>query len=130
MVRPGGQSQFSTALNRQTADGSDRFEKLHAWLLDNLDQDLRVEALAERSNMSPRNFARLCTVQTGMTPAKAVVAMRMEAARRLLEDTDFPVERIAGLCGFGDDERRRWVVQRALGVPPQDYRRRFQCSSG
>ncbi len=128
MVRPGGQSQFSTTLNRQTADKSDRFEALHAWLLDNLDRDLRVEALAERSNMSPRNFSRLYAAQTGLTPAKAVEAMRLEAARRLLEETNFSVERIARLCGFGDDERMRRVFQRALNIPPQDYRRRFQWS--
>ncbi len=130
VVRPGGQSQFSTALSRQTSDRSDRFGKLHAWMLDNLDKDLRVEVLAERSNMSPRNFARLYAAQTGMTPAKAVEGMRTEAARLLLEESDFSVGRIARLCGFGDDERMRRAFIRTLGVPPQDYRQRFGWSSG
>ncbi len=129
MVRPGGQAQFSAALNRQVSDRSDRFGPLHAWLLGNLDRDLSVTTLAERANMSPRNFARIYRSQTGMTPAKAVEGLRAEAARALLEESDLQIGEIARLCGFGDDERMRRVFARALGVSPLDYRLRFQVSA-
>ena len=126
MVRPGGQSQFSAALDRQIEDSSGRFDKLHCWIGNNLQNDLRVEQLAEQANMSPRNFARVYTAHTSQSPAKAVERMRAEAARQLLEDTDLPVTVIAERCGFGDDERLRRALHRTLNVSPSDYRQRFK----
>jgi len=87
---------------------------------------LRVEVLSDRVGMSPRNFARQYQLSTGSTPAKAVELMRVEAARRYLEETDLTITRIAETCGFRSDERMRKSFIRALGVPPHDYRRQFQ----
>lgn len=124
-VRPGGQSQFSEALDLQTADGAGRFDKMHEWMQNNLKQDLRIERLAAKARMSPRNFARTYLSHTGRTPAKAVEAMRVEAARRMLEDEHISVKVIAARCGFGDDERMRRSFLRILSVSPQVYRSRF-----
>lgn len=124
-VRPGGQSQFSVVLDRQTSDRFDRFEMLHFFISSNLDKDLRVEALAERVNMSPRNFARIYAAETGMTPGKAVEAIRTEAAQQLLENTRHSIARVAELCGFGDVERMRRAFLKILKVSPLDYRERF-----
>jgi transcriptional regulator GlxA family with amidase domain len=125
MKRPGGQSQFSQLLQTQTLS-STAFENLHIWISNNLsDERLNVELLAERVGMSPRNFARSYKAKTGRTPAKAVEVFRLEAARRLLEDTEQGVERIARSCGFGDEERLRTTFQRHLAISPRDYRRRF-----
>lgn len=125
MMRPGGQSQFSPVLDQQTSDSAGRFEVLHNWIIDNLTSDLRVETLAEQANMSPRNFARVYTVETGSSPARAVERFRVEAARRLLEDTDLPILTIADRCGFNDDERLRRAMARAFNLSPNDYRRHF-----
>jgi transcriptional regulator GlxA family with amidase domain len=124
LKRPGGQSQFSAPLSAQTADDGS-FSSLHAWMAGHLDRDLRVEALAARLNMSPRHFARLYTDKTGTTPAKAVEAMRIETARRALEDSPAPLKAIAHRCGFGDEERLRRTFLRRLGVSPSQYRSRF-----
>ncbi|MEM7425102.1 MAG: DJ-1/PfpI family protein [Pseudomonadota bacterium] len=126
LVRPGGQSQFSAFLDRQIADHGGRFDRLHQWIRDNLGQDLRVEHLAGQVNMSPRNFARVYTAETGRTPAKAVEMMRTEAARRQLEEADVSIASVAQACGFGDDERMRRSFMRLLNVAPQDYRKRFR----
>ena len=125
LKRPGSQAQFSAALAGQ-ASGSGRFGDLHAWIAANLERDLRVERLAERVAMSPRNFARAYAAATGVTPAKAVEALRVEAARRLLEESARPIGRVAQMCGFGDDERMRRSFVRWIGVPPSDYRSRFR----
>jgi transcriptional regulator GlxA family with amidase domain len=125
-VRPGGQSQFSDVLRLQLVDAQGRFEELHQWILNNLRKELRVEQLADRVSMSPRNFARLYRSHTGRTPAKAVEALRVEAARRLLEDGKLPINSVASRCGFGDDERMRRSFVRVLSVSPQDYRNRFR----
>jgi transcriptional regulator GlxA family with amidase domain len=125
MKRPGGQSQFSELLKTQTLT-STAFENLHLWISNNLsDERLNVDLLAERVGMSPRNFARSYKAKTGRTPAKAVEVFRLEAARRLLEDTEQGVERIARSCGFGDEERMRTTFQRHLAISPRDYRLRF-----
>lgn len=124
LKRPGGQSQFSETLQAQ-ADDSETFEKLHLWLLDNLGGPLSVEILAERVNMSPRHFSRVYRQKTGRTPAKAVEVFRLEAARRMLEQSPRHIDQIARQCGFGDEERMRVTFQRNLGVAPRDYRRRF-----
>ncbi len=128
MQRPGGQSQFSSTLAAQLSDTGD-FAELHAWMADNLSADLRVERLAERAGMSPRTFARLYRDRTGMTPAKVVAALRVEAARRLLEETALPVGQVALRCGFGEEERMRRAFVTRLGVAPGRYRQRFSMEA-
>lgn len=125
LKRPGGQSQFSSALAAQTIDDTGTFTTLHTWLSENLDGDLRVERLADFAGMSPRNFARLYVTRVGMTPAKAVETMRVEAAKRLLEESNKTVATIATDCGFGDIERMRRAFLRHTGTAPLQYRRRF-----
>ena len=125
MVRPGGQSQFSAPLQQQFQSASGRFDELNAWMERNLAADLNVEALAAKAMMSPRNFARLYKQHTGISPAKAVEAIRVEAACRLLEETDLPLGLVAQRCGFVDDERLRRAITRAFNIAPGEYRQRF-----
>jgi transcriptional regulator GlxA family with amidase domain len=123
LKRPGGQAQFSAALALQSrAEG---FEALHGWIADHLAADLSVPALAARAGMSERSFVRRYRAATGETPARAVEALRVEAARRLLEAGRLPVKRVATAAGFGAEERMRRAFLRRLGVGPQDYRARF-----
>jgi transcriptional regulator GlxA family with amidase domain len=124
LKRPGGQSQFSAFLRRQAEDDGS-FAGLHDWMMAHLAGDLRVEALAARAGMSPRSFARLYRERTGTTPAKAVERLRVEAARRALEEGRAAMPMVARGAGFGDEERMRRAFLRVLGVPPRDYRRRF-----
>ena len=125
LKRPGGQAQYSQLLQAQTGDGA-AFDDLHLWIAHNLNRDnLTVEVLAQQVQMSPRNFARVYKLKTGRTPAKAVEVMRLEAARRLLEDSERNIDQIARLCGFGDEERMRFTFQRNLSISPRDYRKRF-----
>jgi transcriptional regulator GlxA family with amidase domain len=124
LQRPGGQSQFSTHLTSQLAERRP-LRDLQAWMADNLDADLRVEALADRAAMSPRNFARFFRREIGMTPAAYVEELRVERARQLLEESGEPVELISTRCGFGTPETMRRAFARRVGVPPADYRARF-----
>ncbi|NWE49844.1 GlxA family transcriptional regulator [Pseudomonas gingeri] len=125
MKRSGGQSQFSEMLQAQMQDGG-AFAGFHEWLGRNLGRDdLSVEVLAGQAGMSARNFSRVYKQKTGRSPAKAVEIFRLEAARRLLEDSDRNIDQIASACGFGDEERMRMTFQRNLAVSPRDYRSRF-----
>ncbi|HTH76451.1 MAG TPA: helix-turn-helix domain-containing protein [Trinickia sp.] len=124
MKRPGGQSQFSAALDAQHC-ASAEFDALHAWMTTNLHGDLSVERLAERARMSPRTFARRYVDAVGRTPAKTVEALRLEAASRALAQSHRPMKRIALDCGFGSEQNLRRAFVRRFGVPPLDYRARF-----
>jgi transcriptional regulator GlxA family with amidase domain len=128
LKRPGGQSQFSAALAAQASDNG-AFAALQDWMAANPHADMRVERLAERAGMSVRNFARLYRAKTGTTPAKAVAAMRVEAARAMLEETSAPIAEIARRCGFGDEEGLRRAFLRSLGVSPGRYRSRFTAAA-
>jgi transcriptional regulator GlxA family with amidase domain len=124
LKRPGGQSQFSAALEAQMGADQD-FARLHAWVREHLAEEITVERLAREAGMSARTFARAYAAKAGRTPARMVEAIRLEAARRGLEATDQPVKQIARDSGFGDEERMRRAFQRRLGVCPLDYRGRF-----
>jgi transcriptional regulator GlxA family with amidase domain len=84
-----------------------RLGELERWIAENLTADLRVERLAERVGMSPRNFARRYTETRKRTTTRAVDALRVEAARRALEENDDRINEIAERCGFTDEERMR-----------------------
>jgi transcriptional regulator GlxA family with amidase domain len=119
--RPGGQSQFSALLDTGGVHG--RFAALMDWVRERLAEPLNVERLAAEAAMSPRNFARAFAAETGLTPAKAVERLRLEAARVRVETTHEPIDRVAEAAGFHDPERMRRAFLRAFGQPPQALRR-------
>ena len=124
LKRPGGQSQFSSYLTREASSRSD-LRDLQSWIMQHPEENLKVEMLADHMAMSSRNFARLFTSETGMTPAKFVEMVRIDAARNLLELTKFPIDNIADSSGFKDPENMRRAFIRQLGITPSDYRKRF-----
>jgi transcriptional regulator GlxA family with amidase domain len=128
LKRPGGQSQFSTALLGQTT-ASDALSDVTDWIIDHLDEDLSVDALAQRAHMSPRNFARVFSAETGLTPAKFVERARLERARQLIEDTGLSLLTVASRSGFESDQHLRRTFMRWLGVTPANYVARFRSSS-
>ena len=125
LQRPGGQAQFSSHLQSQLAERMP-LRELQGWFADNLDGDLRVEALAERAAMSPRNFARAFRREIGMTPAAYVTELRVESARQRLESGAEPIDQVAVGCGFGTPETMRRAFSRRVGVAPAEYRNRFR----
>ncbi|URM88736.1 helix-turn-helix domain-containing protein [Streptomyces sp. MRC013] len=123
--RPGGQSQFSVPLSIHAPRG-DRIEELRRWIADHLTDELSAEALAERAHLSVRHLARLFRQRTGTTPASYVEALRVEAARRLLEETDRGLPEVATASGLGSVETLHRAFRRRLATTPTEYRRRFR----
>ena len=124
--RPGGQLQFSR-YNLQQPGTSGPISDLQTWILENLTADLCVENLAQKAAMSPRNFTRVFTRETGASPARYVTEARLAAARQLLEQTSDPLERIAEQSGFGSSINLRRVFEKQLHLTPGEYRQRFHC---
>jgi len=122
--RPGGQSQFATAVWSDAAQHRPVRAALDAVHADPA-ADLTVPKLAALAAMSERHFLRVFTREVGCTPAVYVERVRVEAARRTLEETDLGLDTVAARSGFGTAETMRRAFVRRLGVPPSDYRRRF-----
>lgn len=129
LKRAGGQSQYSALLDAQAHSESERFAELEQWIVEHLQGNLGVEALAQHVHMSPRNFARVYAQTRGRTPAKAVQAIRIDAARRRLEETKDRIETIAEHSGFTGEEQMRTAFIKSLGIPPREYRKRFASAS-
>jgi len=123
--RPGGQDQVSVSLETQ-ASHTKSMHELQVWMTDHLDQPLSVETLADRVAMSPRNFARVFAQDFGTTPGRYLLQLRVEAARRLLEQTDGSLRQVAIASGFQSVDVMRRALQRTLGTTPLRYRRHFQ----
>ena len=122
--RPANQTQFSEQLSAQLAQ-REPIRDVQRWVADNPGDDLSVDALARRANLSVRQFARAFTAEVGVPPGRYVDRVRLETARRLLEDTGDGVEEIARRCGYGTPESMRRAFLRGVGVGPAEYRRRF-----
>jgi transcriptional regulator GlxA family with amidase domain len=118
--RAGGQSQHSTLLEIDAK--SDRVQDALQYARRNLSKPLSVDKLAEAACLSPRQFSRVFRLETGMSPAKAVENLRLEAARLMLEQGRLPVESVARANGFGDRERMRRSFLRTYGQTPQSIR--------
>ncbi|WP_231591221.1 GlxA family transcriptional regulator [Saccharothrix sp. ST-888] len=126
--RNGGQSQFSSILEAQLADRAP-IRAAQEWILQNLEQPLPVPEIAERANMSVRNFARVFRREVGMPPGHYIEQMRIAQARKLLETTDLPISQIARCCGYPASETFFRSFGRAFELTPSEYRRRFQATS-
>jgi transcriptional regulator GlxA family with amidase domain len=123
LKRPGGQSQFSRHLEAQKRD--DLFGELELWMLENPRGDLSVEALARRMSMSPRHFARQFRARLGASPGAYVRRLRVERARRRIEEGASRLKQVARDCGFADEQSMRRCFQDVVGITPADYRARF-----
>ncbi|MEU5919612.1 DJ-1/PfpI family protein [Streptomyces sp. NPDC047141] len=124
--RPGNQAQFSAQLAAQTAR-REPLRDLQQWITEHPGEDLSVESLAARARLSPRHFARAFHAETGTPPGRYVDRVRLEHARRLLEETSGGVEEVARASGYGTPETMRRAFLKALGTGPAEYRRRFHA---
>ncbi|WMY10982.1 GlxA family transcriptional regulator [Paraburkholderia phenoliruptrix] len=124
LKRPGGQSQFSAHLVSQ-ATHHPGIRDVQSWILANAQKELSPSEMAERLSMSVRSFNRCFKRETGTTPTTFLTRARVEAARRMLEESDAPAKAIASRSGFKTYEAMRKAFQQALGVTPLAYRDRF-----
>ena len=118
--RAGGQSQHSALLDLDAK--SDRVQSALQFARRNLSKPLSVEELANAASLSPRQFSRVFRAETGLSPAKVIENLRLEAARLMLEQGRLPIETVAIEAGFGDRERMRRSFMRSFGQTPQAIR--------
>lgn len=125
--REGGQAQFFKP-PPPGAGGS--LESTRRWIDERLERPLGVEEMARHAGVSPRTFARRFRAETGTTPLQWLLGRRVLEARRLLEESDMPVEAVAWRCGFGTAASLRDHFRRATATTPTAYRRSFRIIAG
>jgi len=125
--RSGGQSQHSTLLEMNAT--SDRIQRTLAYARHNLRSPLTVEELAKVAHLSPRQFSRAFLSETGLSPAKAVERLRIEAARVMIGQSRHTFDEVAAKTGFADKERMRRAFLRVFGQPPQVMRRNARMAA-
>ncbi|SFE66767.1 transcriptional regulator, AraC family [Actinacidiphila alni] len=124
LEREGGQAQF-VVHDQPPAPRGSALEEVLAWLADNADKDVTLDAMAARCGMSQRTFSRRFREQTGTTPLQWLLRARIRRAQYLLETTEHTVERIAEQSGFGSPTAFRERFRRIVGTTPQSYRAAF-----
>jgi transcriptional regulator GlxA family with amidase domain len=126
--RDGGQAQFSEPLRFQTT-AKNRLSDLAAHITANLKRDLRVDALAAKMAVSPRQFSRQCYASFGCAPAALVRRLRLDEGRRRLHSRAGRVDTVASSVGFGSADAFRRAFEREFGINPSTYRARFLAST-
>lgn len=119
--RSGGHPQHSALLDMDARE--DRIQRALNFARANLQRKLTIDDLADAARLSPRHFTRLFRLETGMTPAKAIEALRVEAAKLMLEQTRLPIEEVAREVGFENRERMRVAFVRIHGGIPRSIRK-------
>ena len=122
--RSGSQAQYSEPLQYQNkVEG--KFANLTSWVLDNLTADLSLQSLADRCDMSMRNFCRRFSEQMGCAPGRYVENLRLDYARQLLVEKDWPISRVATACGYDSADVFRRAFERRFVVSPRAYKTSF-----
>jgi transcriptional regulator GlxA family with amidase domain len=123
--RTGAQVQLSRLLEAQ-ATWTGRFDRLQEWILEHLPEEMNVETLAAAAGMSPRHFARVFRAEKRVTPARFVERLRVEAAGRMLSESEAGLKEVAAACGFGSADTMARSFVRVTGLAPREYARSQQ----
>jgi transcriptional regulator GlxA family with amidase domain len=124
--RDGGQAQFIERGDRSDAGAGGSLETTRRWAAERLAEPLDVAAMSRHAGVSPRTFARRFREETGTTPLQWLLNRRVQEARRLLEQTDLPIDTVAWRSGFGTAASLRDHFRRITATTPTAYRRSFR----
>jgi AraC family transcriptional regulator len=102
--------------------GSTRLRRVDDFLQANLDQDVRLEALADLAGLSRFHLLRVFRKAYGETPLQRLTRLRMERAKTLLASTTQPVTAIALKCGYSSPTHFSAAFRRCVGVTPSAWR--------
>lgn len=125
-VRGGDQQQYVDVLTPPRSDLS----ATRAWVMEHLAQPITVHRMAAHATMPRRTFIRHFERETGLPPMRWVVRQRILSARRLLETSDWTIERIAAATGFGSATTLRDTFRREVGTTPSAYRQSINPPTG
>lgn len=125
----GRQSHF-TVFSGQRRHGDDSILKAQDFIEQRYRGSLSVEQVAGEAFMSKRNFIRRFKQATGNTPLEYIQRVKIEAAKKQLENSDSDLTSVMLDAGYNDVKAFRKVFRQVTGMTPQDYRRKFSRVGG
>jgi transcriptional regulator GlxA family with amidase domain len=125
--RDGGQSQYSPYL-AVGPDEDSLVAKVLKYVTDHISEALTIEDIADAVGVSRRTFSRAFAKHAHVTPSVFVEQLRIDFARKLLEETDVPLKTVAFRCGFHTATQMRMIFSRQLGTTPKLYRERHRAN--
>jgi len=119
-------TQLSYSLMRLAKPHKDDLvQQAQAWLEQHYAEQFTVEQLAERFSVSKRTLIRRFNAALEMPPNTYVQSLRIEAAQKLLEETERTVDVVMNDVGYEDASSFRRLFRKKTGLTPTEYRRRF-----
>jgi AraC family transcriptional regulator len=100
-----------------------QIQRVREFVEANLETDLRLEAMARACGLGTKTFLRSFRATCGTSPYQYVIAVRVERARRLIEEQSMGLAEIAVRCGFSHQEHLTRMFRRLVGQTPGRYRR-------
>lgn len=119
-----GQLPFA-AMNRRINTSDQVISDCQRWISENFTLPNPVQAMVDRTGMNSRTLSRRFGAATGRSPIEYVQGLRIEEAKRILEDDKIRVEDIGELVGYEDPASFRRIFKREVGVSPAAYRKKF-----
>jgi transcriptional regulator GlxA family with amidase domain len=123
-LRPPGENEIQVDLSVYQQSPSDKIAELPSWIVGHLDQDLSVQALAQRACVCPRHLRRLFRSAFKKSPAEFVEQLRLREAGRRLQTSRHSIDSIASAVGYASADVFRRAFERRLGLTPREFRRR------
>lgn len=102
-----------------------RIRQVEAFLQSNLAQNVSTQDLADQAGLAARTFVRHFKAATGRLPGAYLQALRIEAAKHMLERDAKPIQSISSEVGYDDVAFFRGLFKRSTGMTPTDYRAHF-----
>jgi len=121
-----GQLPFA-AMNRRMGTEDKMISLCQAWIADNYALPNPVRIMAERAGLNSRTLSRRFRAATGHSPIGYVQGLRVEEAKRMLEDDEASIDDIGVAVGYDDPASFRRLFQRQTGLSPAAYRKKFAC---
>ncbi|MBR1820264.1 MAG: helix-turn-helix domain-containing protein [Clostridia bacterium] len=121
-------TEFLVTAEQRPSAGNEMIEDIRNYMLDNLDKNLSLDALAKRANLSPYHFARTFKRHVGLSPHDYLIHARLNLATFYLKSTDDPIKNIAYICGFSNESTFCTTFKNRLGLTPSKYRANLQSS--
>ncbi len=125
---PGREQCYYSAFAPNLKHGDSAILKVQHWLHAAKNQEIILAEMAELAGLEVRTLLRRFKKATGMTTGEYVQRMRVDRAKELLQTTKLPFDRIAWDVGYSDASAFRKVFQKIVGLPPNEYRKRFFIS--
>jgi len=126
LVDPNRDSQAPYTIFRPRRNhGDEEILKAQQWMEANFGGNVAIDDLARQVGISPRHFKRRFRKASGETPLGYLQNVRIEAAKRKLENTQEKVNEITYRIGYEDSSTFRRLFKKHTGISPREYRDKF-----